>query len=218
MPIKGIVHVGGHWAEENEEYFNLGVKDIVYVEPCREAFEIMVTRVIPKLEIKHLGDAKEFTWDGHLGHNVKFFNCACGAEETELPMHISKQNQGQSNSFLKSHLHSVQHPEILFTETQMMKVVPLDTLPFEKEKYNILVMDTEGFEGEVLKGAEETLKNIDLIYSEVNKAATRIGNILIEDLEEYLWQRDFVMIQVYWPSPTFTWGDAVFIRKSFINA
>ncbi len=192
----GVIHCGAHFGQEHQEYSDNGIERFVYIEPCKQTFDVLTKKVKDKRAI--------------------FINIACGSIETELAMNMSKQNEGQSNSFLKSHLHSVQHPEILFTETEVMKVVPLDSLPITKGQYDMLAMDTEGFEGEVLKGAEETLKYIDLIYTEVNKAATRIGNILIDDLEEYLWQRGFVMIETYWPSPNFTWGDAVFIRKNFI--
>lgn len=202
IPTKGILHIGGHWGEEYDEYISCGINKMIWVEPCKEAFDIMQAK-------------SEKVWKNK---NVTLINVACGAEETELTMNISKQNQGQSNSFLKSFLHSVQHPEILFTETETMKVVTLDSIPFDRSEYNMMAIDVEGFEGEVLKGAEETLKHIDLLYLEVNKAATRIGNILIDELEEYLWQRDFVMIEVYWPSPNFTWGDSIAIRKSFIHA
>lgn len=195
---KGIIHCGAHFGQEHQEYSANGIERFVYIEPCKDTFNILTQRIKDK--------------------RASFINVACGAIETELAMNVSRQNEGQSNSFLKSFLHSVQHPDILFTETEVMKVVPLDSLPIERGQYDMLAMDTEGFEMEVLKGAEETLKHIDLIYSEVNRGVTRIGNVLIDDLEEYLWQRDFVMVETFWPSPNLTWGDAVFIRRSFITA
>lgn len=194
----GVIHCGGHWGEEYGEYKSIGVKKMIWIEPCKPAFDILK---------KNINDA-----------NCILINVACGAEETELPMNISRQNQGQSNSFLISKLHSVQHPDILFTETEVMKIVTLDSLPIDKGQYNILVTDCEGYDGEVMKGAKETLKHIDLVYSEVNKDMTREGNMLIGEFEELLWEEGFVKIEEYWPSPNFTWGDAVFIRKSFIHA
>lgn len=194
---KGIIHCGGHWGEEYQEYKQCGINDMVWIEPCKEAFGILS---------KNIDD-----------ENCILINVACGADEKELPMHISHQNQGQSNSFLESYLHSVQHPDILFTEVEPQKIVTLDSLPIEKGKYNILAVDTEGYEGEVFKGATETLNYIDLIYTEVNRGVTRIGNILIEDLEEYLWEKGFIKIKEFWPSPNLTWGDAIFVRKLFIK-
>lgn len=192
---KGIIHCGSHWGQEYGDYKKWGVKDIVFIEPCKDAFSI----------VSNIKDG-----------NVICINVACGSEETELPMHISKQNQGQSNSFLPSLLHSIQHPDILFTETEMIKIVPLDSLPLEKTKYNILVTDCEGYDGEVIKGATDILKGIDLVYSEVNRGMTREGNMLIEDFEELLWQHGFVKIEEYWPAPNLTWGDACFLRKDLL--
>lgn len=191
---RGVIHCGGHYGQEYTAYKKMGATHIVFIEPCREAFD-----VVSKIK----------------DENVICINVACGAEEKELPMYISKQNQGQSNSFLPSLLHSVQHPDILFTETEVIKITTLDSLPIEKEKYNILVTDCEGYDGEVMKGAKETLKGIDLVYSEVNRGMTREGNMLIDDFENLLWDEGFVKVSEFWPAPNLTWGDAIFIRTSF---
>lgn len=199
IPTKGVIQVGAHWAEEHGHYLECGIDKFVYIEPCVESFNIAVAKI------------------GIL-ENIKWFMVACGAEEKEVSMYISHQNQGQSNSILKSHLHSIQHPEVVFDDTEMVKMVTLDSLPIEKEDYNILVTDCEGYDGEVMKGAKETLKHIDLVYSEINRGETRIGNMLIDEFEELLWNEGFVKVNEFWPSPNLTWGDAIFIRKTFIHA
>jgi hypothetical protein len=101
-------------------------------------------------------------------------------------MYVSHQNQGQSNSFLEPNLHLQQHPEIIFDDAEIVKMVTLDSLPIKKEDYSLLVIDTEGYEGHVLRGATKTLKHIDILYTEINKDQTRIGNLLIEELDAML--------------------------------
>lgn len=216
---KGVIQVGAHWAEEHEHYLECGIKELVYIEPCKQAFGIMVDRLLDNRKYAFCGSP-----DGIVGKLIKngvvvsIINCACGAEEKEVSMYVSHQNQGQSNSILKSNLHSIQHPEVIFDDTEIVKMVTLDSLPIKKEDYNILVTDCEGYDGEVMKGAKETLKYIDLVYSEINRGMTRDGNMLIDEFEELLWQEGFIKIKEFWPSPNLTWGDAVFVRRNFVTS
>lgn len=192
----GIIHVGGHWGEEYEEYKNCGIKNMVWIEPCKEAFDIMNQRIIDV--------------------NCILINVACGAENKDIvPMYVSRQNQGQSNSFLEPKLHLVQHKEIIFDDSEAVKMRTLDSLPIEKDKYDMLVMDTEGFEGQVLTGAIETLKFINCIYTEINRGQTRVGNLLIEELSAML--PEFKIVEEFWPSPNWTWGDCFLVRKTLLN-
>ena len=127
-------------------------------------------------------------------------------------MYVSHQNQGQSNSLLEPKLHLQQHPEVVFDDAEAVKVVRLDNLPIEKEKYDMLAMDVQGFEGEVLKGATETLKHIKLIYTEVNRGQTYSGNMEIEEIDSLLGVQGFKRVETFWPSPNWTWGDAIYIK------
>lgn len=202
----GLIHVGAHWAEEHDEYIKCGVERFVYIEPCKDAFNVLMKKF-------YNGDGIFYEVD----KNIKLFNVACGAEENEMPMYVSHQNQGQSNSFLKPHLHLQYHPEIVFDDVEIVKMVTIDSLQIQKENYNILVMDVEGYESEVIKGAEETLEHIDLIYSEVQRSETRRGNMLIGDFDKLLDEKGFTRIETYWPSENWGWGDAVYIRKPLLS-
>lgn len=100
-----------------------------------------------------------------------------------------------------------------------MDVYPLDYLINNcffclSIKYNIFAMDVQGYEGEVLKGATETLKGIDVVYTEVNRGSTYKGNALIEEIDEML--SEFTRVETYWPSPNWTWGDACYVRKTLL--
>jgi len=193
---KGVIQVGSHWCEEHEEFVKCGIERFVYIEPCKEAFDVM--------QIKR--DHK------FIGRDVLLFNVACGSEEGEMPMYVSHQNQGQSNSILKPQGHLIQHPEIVFDDAEVVKVVRLDNLPIDKEKYDMLVMDCQGYEGEVLKGATETLKHISIIYTECNRGQTYSGNMEIEEMDELLLGRGFYRMDTYWPSDSWTWGDCIYLK------
>jgi FkbM family methyltransferase len=220
LNIKGVIQVGAHWAEEHDIYVQLGINNIVYIEPCGEAFGVLIKKVLkdggsytkcPKhtaIDILHFesNDRK-----------IKCIYCACGEEEGEFEMYVSNNNQGQSNSLLQPKLHINQHPEVVFNESEKVKVAKLDNLWFSKSDYNLLVMDVQGFEGHVLKGATETLKHIDCIYTEVNRGQTYAGNMEIDEMDEYLKLFGFVRVETYWPSETWSWGDACFLRESLLS-
>jgi FkbM family methyltransferase len=214
---KGVIHVGAHWAEEHDDYIKCGIERFVYIEPCKEAFKAMTNRLI-KLKESILLELKGGNYVHFLSDDSKYevnlFNMACGSEEAEMPMYVSHQNQGQSNSLLEPKLHIQQHPEVVFDDAEVVKVVPLDKLPIEKEAYDMLAMDVQGFEGEVLKGAVETLKHINIIYTEVNRGQTYAGNMEIYGIDELL--KDFERVETYWPSPNWTWGDAVYLSKKIL--
>jgi len=194
---KGVIHVGSNDADEHGEYIGCGIERFVYIEPCKEAFEALSKKVTDQRAI--------------------LINVACGEHECNMPMYVSHQNKGMSNSLLEPVLHLKQHPDIIFDDVEVVHVVPLDKLPIEKEKYSLLVTDCEGYDGEVMKGAKETLKDIDIVYSEVQRGMTREGNMLIDEFEKLLDKEGFIIVEEFWPSPSLTWGDAVFIRKTLIN-
>lgn len=204
---KGVIVVGAHWAEEHDDYIKCGIERFVYIEPCKKAFDVMVD----KLGVGFIGSGLSYLASPDL--RISAFNCACGAEEAETAMYVSHQNQGQSNSLLKPEGHLTQHPEVVFDDYEMVKVIPLDKLPIEKEKYSMLVMDVQGFEGEVLKGATETLKHIDIIYTECNRGQTYSGNMEIAEMDIFLSDFGFERVETYWPSPSWTWGDAVYLKR-----
>jgi FkbM family methyltransferase len=200
---KGVIHAGAHWAEEHDDYVKCGIERFVYIEPCRDAFAVMCNKF----------NINSNTIVFHT-EKLSLFNYACGSEEKEEVMYVSHQNQGQSNSLLKPEGHLTQHPEIIFDDAEMVKVVPLDNLPIQKEKYDMLVLDVQGFEGEVLKGATETLKHIDIIYTEVNRGQTYAGNMEIDEMDSLLAQYGFERKETFWPSPNWTWGDCVYLKTN----
>jgi FkbM family methyltransferase len=188
LKIKGAIHVGGHIGQELTDYLSNGIKDIVFIEPCAETFEKLKENVEGRAIL---------------------FNCACGESEDIMEINKEKANGGQSNSLLKPALHTKHYPDIVFNDTEVVEVKPLDSLDIDRSRYNMLNMDTQGYELNVLKGAKETLKGIDYIFSEVNEQELYQGCVQLKDLCAYL--SDFDMVEIKRTKQG--WGDALFIRK-----
>lgn len=188
LNIKGIIHVGGHRGQEMPEYFANGIRNIILIEPCKPAFQYLRR---------------------HYSTKATLFNCALGAFNGTAVMNVETANTGQSNSLLKPAKHLQQYPSIQFTQTEMVQVKTMDSLPIKRDNYNMLNIDVQGFELEVLKGATETLKHIDVIYTEVNRDEVYENCARVEQLDEYL--TDFERVETDWGGGT--WGDAIYLRK-----
>lgn len=166
----GVIQVGAHFFEEKELYESLSINDFVLIEPCRKAFKVMRERT-----------------NAHIA-NYTLFNVACGEENGEGTMHVETANGGMSNSLLKPDKHTEMYPSIVFHDTEEVEVRKLDSLPFDRTKYDFLNLDTQCSELMVLKGATETLKYINWIVAEVNQVGASLyencTNIL--ELDEFL--------------------------------
>jgi hypothetical protein len=55
-----------------------------------------------------------------------------------------------------------------------------------------------------------------MIYSEINRGSTYMGNALVEELDEFLKPFGFTRVETFWPSPNWTWGDAVYVHESIL--
>lgn len=202
MHVRGVIHVGAHYGQEYKEYRSAGIQNVVFIEPCSKAFQVLQDT---------LG----------MVHGIKLINSACGAEFSIATMNVEQANQGMSNSLLKPAKHLEQYPSIQFTDTEEVEVHPLDELAgMDRERtippakiYNLLVMDVQGYELEVLKGATGTLNHIDYIYTEVNRDEVYEGCAKVHQLDEFL--TDFQRVETNWAGGT--WGDAWYIRKSLLK-
>lgn len=194
MHVRGIIHVGAHYGQEYADYARAGIREVVFIEPCAKAFQVL-----------------KDTYGEVPG--VSLINSACGAEFSVAQMNVEQANQGMSNSLLKPAGHLQQYPSIQFTETEEVEVHPLDEFELFRCVMNLLVMDVQGYELEVLRGATETLRHIDYIYTEVNRDEVYEGCAKVHQLDEFL--TDFQRVETNWAGGT--WGDAWYIRKSLLN-
>lgn len=194
LQIRGIIHVGAHHGQEYQDYVDAGVIDIVFVEPCKQAFNVL----------RQLHGHKP---------GVSLFNYALGEEVGTATMHVERANTGMSNSLLKPALHQEHYPNIVFDNSEDVSVRRLDGLAIDdRKKYNLLMMDVQGYEKYVLRGGSEVLKGIDYIYTEVNDQELYEGCTKIEELDVML-APEFRRVETKWAGDK-GWGDAVYIRDN----
>jgi FkbM family methyltransferase len=189
---RGIIQLGAHRFQEKEIFTGLGVFNFVLVEPQRQAFEIMKER------------AK--------GLNALCFNVAVSDKRGFFTMNCDNVNQGQSSSLLKPKDHLIIYPGIEFPRTETVEVELLENLPFDWDKYNVLVMDLQGNELNAMKGSGNLLNYIDAIYTEVNFREMYQDGCLMEELDEFLDKFKFKRVAT---GPDFNnqgWSDAFYVK------
>lgn len=147
---QNILHIGGHFGEEGEEYKKLGCR-FTFVEPVKEFAE----------KIKEKG--------------YKCLEMAIGTFEGDFYV-----DRGLS-SFLKPNY-----------ERKIDRVIKVKAVPLrEIEKgFDTIVIDTEGTVMDVLKSG--TLEHAKTIVCELRKKELFVGEILQDEVENYLLNKGFV--------------------------
>jgi FkbM family methyltransferase len=190
LKIKGVLHIGAHFGQEFKTYKHLGITNVMFFEPLQSTFE----------------NLKE-----NIGNEAILVNTALGNMIGEIEMYTETSNQGQSSSILEPEYHLIQHPNIRFTDKELVKITKLDTFIENKDDYNFINIDVQGYELEVFKGGTEFLKNIDYIMTEVNRAELYKNCAKVEELDLFLGDFGFERVETTWDGVT--WGDALYKKK-----
>jgi FkbM family methyltransferase len=190
MNIKGIIHIGGHYGQEYDLYKVLNIP-VLFFEPITSHYNVLKNKVKDE-------------------NNVLTYQCALGNENKIITMNVEVINQGQSSSILKPKKHLEQYPHITFDYTEEVNMFRLDDIDVDLSKYNFINIDVQGYELEVFKGAEKTLKNIDYIISEVNQDEVYEDCPHINELDSYLSIYNLKRVETDWAGQI--WGDALYIK------
>ena len=190
LKIKGVIHIGAHYGEEYEIYQKYQIANLVFFEPLSQNFSILKS---------------------HVGSNAKLFQKALGNENRQVKMYVETANNGMSSSILKPKKHLEQYPNIVFDRSEIVELVRLDDILEDKDQYNLITIDVQGYELEVFKGGQETLKNIDYIITEVNRDELSENCAQVEQLDEFLGNLNFQRVETLWEGET--WGDAFYLKR-----
>lgn len=189
LKIKGVIHIGAHYGEENSVYDNINISNRMFFEPLKNNFSKLVENV---------------------GEKYELFNLALGNENKIVTMNVETANNGQSSSILKPHIHLFQYPHIKFESTEDVQMNRLDDLSIDIKKYNFINIDVQGYELEVFKGSMKTLENIDYIMTEINRDEVYENCAKIDELVSFLKNYNFELVEQSWEG--ITWGDGLFIK------
>ena len=189
--VVGVIHVGAHHGQEHEEYgAQFGPWAATHwFEPLPSVYRVLESNLAGKF-------------------GVKLYNYALGPEESVMRIWEDSENGGQSSSLMKPKECLDEWNHITFNQTEEVQVRTLDS--FGITDSNMLVIDAQGYELEVLKGAEKTLERMTHVFCEVNSREMYEGCPTMDDISNFLSQYGFVLRENWWTSNN--WGDAYWSR------
>lgn len=146
--LTGLVHVGANTGQEREVYRRYGL-NVLWVEPLPDVFEQLQKNIA---HIPHQRAIRALVTD-RVGQQY-IFNIA--------------NNGGASSSIFELARHSEIWPDVHFVRSVAMKSMTLDAILEEDTGrcYDALVIDTQGSELLVLKGARGSLTRFKYIKTE----------------------------------------------------
>ena len=175
---KGVIHIGANLGQEKElyRYHNL---DVIWIEPIPEVFS--------ELE-KNIEDYPKQKAYQHL---------ITDKNGKEYQFNIAN-NNGASSSILDFNQHKDIWPGVEFEKQIKLTSITLskfiDQELVDLSKYDTLIMDTQGSELLVLKGAENLLTKFKFIRTEAADFEAYKNCCQLSDLDEYLTNYNFKQI------------------------
>ena len=168
--VSGVIHVGANTGQERGVYKKYGLR-VIWVEPIPEVFETLKANLIG------------FPQQRALQYLVS------DQDDTEYRFHIAN-NNGASSSILDLKLHKDIWPHVAYERTIMLRSKTLASLiegeRIEPREYDALIMDTQGSELLVLKGAVPILQNFTYIKTEVPDFESYAGCCQLADIASFL--------------------------------
>ncbi len=172
---RGVIHVGANVGQERALYARHGL-DVLWIEPLPEVFATLRANVatFPRQRALQalVTDRDDHEYDFHVANNA-----------------------GESSSLFELKQHKDVWPKVAFTGSIKLRSVTLRTLLTREgvdiTRYDALVMDTQGSELLVLKGAESLLPGFAHIKTEAPDFEAYEGCAQLVDLEAFLAARGF---------------------------
>ncbi len=144
------------------------------------------------------GPAKIFNKIFYNHDNIILYKTAIGNSNKKLKMHIS--NKDDSSSLLEiSDVQLHYYPDTNEVNTQHVDVSKLENYlkASDISAPSLLKIDVQGFELEVLQGAEGILDNFNYIYCECSYLPLYNNQPLVNDIIIFLSRYDFALIGAY---------------------
>ena len=172
---RGVVHVGANVGQERELYRRHEL-EVLWIEPIPEVFAKLAANIAAFPRQRALECLVTDRDDAPYEFNVA-------------------NNDGESSSILELKEHRDVWPKVRFTRTIKLRSSTLSTLLVRENvdvaRYDALVMDTQGSELLVLRGAEPVLGHFKFIKTEVPDFEAYAGCAKLEDIDRFLRDRGY---------------------------
>jgi len=168
--VRGVIHIGANTGQERKIYDRHQLQ-VLWIEPIPEIFNIFQTNI------------RQFPKQRAIQRLVT------DRDNQTYPFHIAN-NAGSSSSILALKLHQDIWPQVAYEKTITLQSKTLPSLLAEEQidiaDYDALVLDTQGAELLILKGAVPVLQHFSYIKVEVPDFESYAGCCQLKDLETFL--------------------------------
>jgi len=173
--VSGVVHVGANTGQERAVYDSFRIP-VLWIEPIPEVFAALQRNLAGYADQQAI-QALVADVDGQ-----------------EVEFHVAS-NDGASSSMLAPARHGELWPSVTFDRTLRLRTQTLPSLVKQHgvdiRRYDALVMDTQGSELRVLKGAEPLLSQFRFVKTEAADFESYVGCCRLDELEAYLRTQGF---------------------------
>jgi FkbM family methyltransferase len=189
----GIIHIGAHFGQEAEYYHSVN-KKVIWIEALPEVYEILKTQI------------KQYP-------NQKAYCALLGARKSNKVKFYLSNNNFSASSFYKLSPNSGFNNVEIKGEVEL-PCVRLDSLLHENvvKGFNHWVLDVQGAELEVLKGAGKLIYYIFSIQVEVSTRITYLNGTKYKDLKDFLGKVGFFPL---WEPSENDHTNIIFINKKY---
>lgn len=183
----GIVHVGAYAGEELEAYIAAGFRRILLVEANPD----VIPRLLSHVEFWNnwLSRLEEIGLLSDRHPSIQVCHCIAGEQAGIAEFYVTK-------SAMQSSMLSPSNPELSLDRTVQIRMLPLpgilEELSWPINEVGVLVVDVQGAELKVLRGAEELLRHLQSVIVEVNWKDRYIGQCSFEELDSFLKEHKFL--------------------------
>lgn len=178
---KGVIHVGANTGQARDIYaaHNLPV---VWIEALPDAFSKLIENIARY-------------------PNQRALQCLIADKEGDPTNFYVANNDGQSSSLFEFGEHTRIWPEIKYTDRIKLMPTTLQLAllrhSIDVSEYDTLIMDVQGAELLVLKGAGDLLDKFKFIRAEACDFELYKGGCQLKDLDEYLMPRGFERVMTW---------------------
>lgn len=193
--VRRAIHVGAHAAEEAGWYRLCGIYNTLWIEANPFLF--------PHLEAVLASTPNQRAL------------LALVADTTGELRDFHVLSNGHSSSLLRPQEHLQVYPHVREITTLPLRTITLDDLLAthdEREPFNVLILDVQGAESLVLRGAQRALQNVQVLQTEINFRELYRGAVLAEQLDADLQAAGFHQVAVH--DTGSGWGEAIYTRGS----
>lgn len=172
---RGVVHVGANTGQERDIYAKFN-QNVLWIEPIPEVFD----RLLQNIQ----------SYPGQIARRALITN----SDDEMITLHIAN-NFGASSSIFALKEHREIWPDVTFSDKLSMESVTLATFlereRIDLEKYDSLIMDTQGSELLVLEGAKAILNHFKFIKTEVADFESYAGCCQLDEMIDFMENHGF---------------------------